>query len=195
MAKTTKITSTKPKHFYEQPEFAAEYLAFSIIVLAITSFVWALFGARLHSGNADQTVNAFLFERFSTFQNAGWPGQHTFLIKWPLFLLARLFGYSEATFIAFTVLVTTATIAGLVYLLSRVEKRPLVLGTICLALASVLMLVPAMPYAGGILPVNLAMFTTRNIEYLWYIAALVLLVRKQRFIHWHFLIVASLLFH
>jgi len=51
---------------------------------------------------------AFLFESANTFRNALLPGQHTFLLKWPLFLLIHLFGATGTVFSVFTVCVGTA---------------------------------------------------------------------------------------
>ncbi|MDB5164891.1 MAG: hypothetical protein JWL89_517, partial [Candidatus Saccharibacteria bacterium] len=72
------------------------------------------------------------------------------------------------------------TLSALVYVLYRIERRPLVLGTLLLALASILLLVPAQPYPGGILPVNMAMLATRNVEYAVFVGALVLLAKSPR---------------
>jgi LmbE family N-acetylglucosaminyl deacetylase len=77
-------------------------------------------------------------------------------------------------------LLSVVTVGAFAYVLSRIEKRSLVFGTICLALSSVLLLVPAAPYAGGLLPVNMAMLATRNIEYILYIVALIFFARSGR---------------
>ncbi len=114
------------------------------------------------------------------------PGSHSFLLKWPLFLLIKLFGASPTTFIAFTVGVALITVAALGLIIYKIERRGLVFGTICLSLASVLLLVPAQPYGGAILPVNMAMLPTRNLEYVLYIASLVLFVRTPRMRSWRF---------
>ena len=158
--------------------FPKFYLLFSLLTLASTTFIWSLLGARLQNSNSDQLSNAYLFKSSAIFHAATMPDQHTFILKWPIFLLIRLFGYSRASFITFTVLIAMATVASLAYLLYRIERRKLVFGTLCLALASVLLLVPTMPYAGGILPVNMAMITTRNIEYILYILSMVLILQN-----------------
>src|SRR5579859_342137 len=162
------------------------YVGLAAIVLMVTTFFWALLGARLNQLNADQLVNSFLFEDANTLHNAAFPGSHTFLIKWPIFFLIGAFGSSRNLFIALTVLIAMATIAGLMYVLWRINRRPLIFGTLCLALASVLLLVPTVPYPGALLPVNMAMITTRNLEYLLYIAALALTVRAPRVKSWSF---------
>ncbi|HSX33774.1 MAG TPA: PIG-L family deacetylase [Candidatus Saccharimonadales bacterium] len=155
-------------------------------VLLATSWYWAVLGARIHMSNSDQLVNTYLFDNAKTFHGAQWPDQHTFLLKWPLFLVVHLFGATPHAFTAFTVGVVLATVGLLALILYRIERRPLVFGTLCLALASVLLLIPAQPYPGGILPVNMAMLTTRNIEYLVFISSIALLVYAPRMRHWKF---------
>ncbi|HSW98441.1 MAG TPA: PIG-L family deacetylase [Candidatus Saccharimonadales bacterium] len=159
--------------------FARLYVLLALVVLAATTLLWSLLGARVQSGNADQLVNSYLLEHASTFKDALLPGQHTFLFKWPLFLVIKLAGFSAGSFVVATVAVVLATVGLLAFVLYRIERRPLVFGTICLALASALLLVPAQPYAGALLPVNMAMLATRNLEYVLYIAGLVLFLRAK----------------
>src|SRR5665811_1863172 len=163
-----------------KPKFARVYVFVSLVILLATTLLWAILGAKLQQGNADQLVNVYLFGHSATFHGALLPGQHTFLFKWPLFLLVKLFGSSAIAFLVFTVGTVLVTVAALAAIIYKIERRPLVFGTLCLALASVLLLVPAQPYAGAILPVNMAMLTTRNLEYVLYIASLVLLIRSPR---------------
>lgn len=169
-----------------QPVFVKGYVYFSLLVLFATTIVWALLGARLQQHNADQLVGPYLFQHVSVLKGASFPAAHSFLFKWPLFWLVKLFGYSNTAYLSLTVLVVLATVGGLVAVIHRIERRPLVFGTLCLALATVLLAVPAQPYAGGLLPVNMAMLTTRNLEYILYIMALVLFVQARRFRSWRF---------
>ena len=173
-----------------QPAFAKAYVIASLAVLLATTLLWSILGAKLQQGNADQLVNPYLFEHSATFHGALFPGQHSFLLKWPLFWLVRLFGSSPGAFIGVTVATVMATVAALAALLHRIERRPLVFGTLCLALASVLLMVPAQPYAGGLLPVNMAMLTTRNLEYIVYITSLALFIRSPRLRSWGFWLAA-----
>ncbi len=170
----------------ESALFAKVYLFTSIFILLATTLFWSIKGAVLQLSNADQLVDPYLFQSSSTFHNAQFPGAHTFLLKWPLFYLIKLFGYSSASFVIITVSVVLLTIAILAFILYRIEHRPLVLGTLFLALASTLLLIPAQPYSGGLLPVNMAMLTTRNLEYAFYLASLMLFVRAQRIKSWPF---------
>jgi len=161
--------------------FKSPYVIFSTSILIITTLWWSILGAVLQSTNADQIINSYLFENTQTFNSALIPSAHTFLIKWPLFIIERLSGHSALALVTLTVLVSVATVVGLAYLLYRIDRRPKVFGTAMLALAGVLLFIPAQPYAGGLLPVNFAMLATRNIEYLFYILSLVLIIRAPRF--------------
>ena len=174
-------------------EFGRLFMVLALIILLATTVFWSILGANLHSANADQSVNSLLFENSATFHNAYLPSAHSFLIKWPLFIAVKFFGYSKTSLITLTVLTSLVTIGFLALILYRIERRPLVFGTICLALASVLLLVPSVPYAGALLPANMAMLATRNIEYIFYIVSVILLVRAPRIKSWYFWSAAVLL--
>ena len=149
----------------------------SVGVLIATTLYWAALSAILHEANADQLIDAYLFENSVTFQSALFPGAHTFLLKWPLFILMYTFGHQPEVFLAATLGVVLATVGFLVYLLYKIEPRPVVFGLLCLCLASVLLLIPAQPYPGALLPVNFAMTTTRNLEYVVFVWCLWRLAR------------------
>ena len=162
------------------------YLIACLMVLLAATLLWAILGAKLHTTNADQLVDPYLFKDAKTFHEATFPTAHTQLLKWPIFWLVGAFGATAMGFIVATVALVLITVAGLVWLLWRIDRRPLVFGTFCLALALVLMLIPAQPYAGGLLPVNMAMLATRNIEYLFFVGALILLVKAPKLKSWQF---------
>ena len=162
-------------------------------ILLLTVVWWSVLSARVQQSNADQLVNAYLFKDTKTFQGAIFPDQHTQLIKWPLFLLVRVFGFSVNSFIILTMALVVGTVACFVALLRHIERRPLVFGTLCLALTSALLLVPAQPYAGALLPVNMAMLTTRNIEYILYVIGLLLIVKSSRVRCWQFWVAVIIL--
>lgn len=166
--------------------FGRLYAAGAVVVLLGTTLFWSLLGARLQLGNADQLVNTYLAENSSVFQNASLPAAHSFLMKWPLFWLTQLYGANDAAFITFTLLTVLVTVGVLVGILYLLDRRLLVFGTLCLALASVLLLIPAQPYPGALLPANMAMAATRNLEYILYIAAIVLFIRSPRLKTWGF---------
>jgi LmbE family N-acetylglucosaminyl deacetylase len=161
--------------------FAKLYMGAAVVILLATTFLWAYLSARVQGGNADQLIDAYLLQDGATFRGADFPGAHSFLVKWPLFLLIKLAGFSAGAFLWYTVGIVLLTVGALAFILYRIERRPLVFGTLCLALASVLLLVPAQPYPGALLPVNMAMLTTRNLEYVLFIFGLFLLVRSPKF--------------
>lgn len=200
-AKTKKIVSDpvapaslntkKPRHL--SLNFPKVFVISTVLVLLGTTLLWSILSAKLQQVNADQIINSYLFENSKTFHGAVFPSSHSFLFKWPLFFLVSLVGISSFSLILFTVLVTLFTVGFFIFVLSRIERRPLYFGAICLALASVLLLVPAQPYAGGLLPVNMAMITTRNLEYIFYVTTLVLLISAPRLRNRNFLLATLLL--
>ncbi len=152
----------------------------AFVVLLATTIYWAVLSARLQGINADQLVDSYLFQSAHTFHLAIFPGAHSFLLKWPIFWLMHLFGYGSGSYVWATVGLTVATILGLVAVLFCLLRRQLLLfATLCLALASVLLLIPAQPTAGALLPVNLAMTTTRNIEYLFFLASVYAFIKSR----------------
>ncbi|HEY5695429.1 MAG TPA: PIG-L family deacetylase [Candidatus Saccharimonadales bacterium] len=164
--------------------FAWVYMAGALTILTATTIVWSIVGARINEHNADQLVGSFLFDHGDTFHGAQFPSQHSFLLKWPLFFLIRTLGSSALALDIVTTIISLLTVGGLIYVLYRIERRPLVFGTICLALASMLLLIPTESYPGALLPVNFAMLANRNIEYIFYIISLVMLIKSPRLIHW-----------
>jgi len=61
--------------------------------------------------NADQLVNSYLFDNLKTFHGAQWPDQHTFLLKWPLFIAVQLFGATPSAFASLTVATVLLTVS------------------------------------------------------------------------------------
>ncbi len=161
--------------------FRTFFVVAALAILFVTTIFWSFLGAVVHQGNADQLVNAFLFEQGDTLSKAIMPSQHTFLLKWPLFWLIKTLGYTYIANVAVTVAVTLATVGAVTFVIYRIlAKKPIAFGLVCLTMAAVLLPIAAQPYAGAILPVNMAMLTTRNLEYAVYIGALLLLVRLPK---------------
>lgn len=158
--------------------FGTYYARFALATLAVTSAWWAWIDAGVQFVNADQIINPLLMRDVASLQDAVLPSAHTFLLKFPFFGLVRLFGLNAAAYQAISTLLVVVTVLGFAYILHRLDPRPVRFATYCLGLASVLLLVFAQPYAGGLLPVNMAMITTRNIEYLCYIGALLCIARS-----------------
>jgi LmbE family N-acetylglucosaminyl deacetylase len=175
------------RKFISHSDFNKYYPLFGLLILLLTTFFWSLLGAKLQQRNSDQLVNAYLFQHLTVLHGALIPSQHTFLLKWPLFILMALFGLSAATYISFTVAIALITVGLLALVIYRIESRPLVFGTICLLLASVMLLIPADASAGTLLPVNMAMITTRNLEYILYILSLFMFTRSLKIKSWSFL--------
>jgi LmbE family N-acetylglucosaminyl deacetylase len=178
--------SKKLSSIIKTSHFAKVYMALSVVILFVTTIFWSLLSAKIQAGNADQLVNTDLFKNSATFRNATFSSTHSFLLKWPIFWFIKLFGATNLDFIIFTIVIVIITVAALLAIIYKIERRPLVFGTICLALASVLLLVPAQPYAGDILPVNMAMLATRNLEYIVYILSLIIIIRLPRIKSWGF---------
>jgi len=160
--------------------FQDMYLITAGVVLLASVLFWAILGAHLQVHNADQLSDPYLFSDAKTFHGAVFPSTHTFLLKWPIFWLLSVAGVTSAHLTIATVSVTLVTAMALAFILYKIERRPWVLGTLYLALAFILLLVPAQPYVGGLLPVNMAMLTTRNLEYALYLGCLVLFIRGRR---------------
>ncbi|MBC7546796.1 PIG-L family deacetylase [Candidatus Saccharibacteria bacterium] len=173
--------------------FKNGYALLSVVLLSMVAAFVGYQGALVQQSNADQIVNPYLFENSHVMHGAQYPSQHTFLLKWPLFFIIHLFHSSNASYRAMTVAVMLVTIGSMALLLRRIERRPLVFGTLCLALASTLLLIPAQPYVGGILPTNMAMVATRNIEYIVFILSIVLLTWPERKQFWRYAAGATLL--
>ena len=173
--------------------FKYVYLAFSVLALLTTTVYWAVLSTRVQLSNADELANGDIMGHIHDLSSAILPGQHTFLLKWPLFLLVGALGNTKNAVTLLTVAIALITIGAFAFILYRIERRPLVFGTICLALASMLLLVPAEPYPGGILPINMAMLTTRNIEYICYIISLYFVVRAKKMRSLSFILATLLL--
>jgi putative flippase GtrA/LmbE family N-acetylglucosaminyl deacetylase len=173
--------------------FKKYYGIASVVVLLLTTLYWSYLGAIIHMGNADQLVDPLLFESASVFKGAQFPAAHTFLLKWPLFFIIRLANYSVFSFVATTICLSLLSVITLAAIIRRIDRRPLVWGTSYLALACVLLMVPAQPVAGAWLPMNFAMLATRNLEYVLYLAILGLLAYRSKIFGWRTALAALLL--
>jgi len=161
-------------------KFPIWYARIAVFVLLLTTVFWSILSARIQLDNADQLVNSFMLQNAATFHGAMFPDAHSFLLKLPLFWLVQLFGATPFWYSFVTVFLVLVTVGALAYLLSLIEKRPVVLATIYLALALCLLLIPTQPALNSLLPINLAMMTTRNIEYIVFIVGLILIVKSVR---------------
>ncbi len=169
----------KARRDVANPIFQKAYLGVSLGVLGVTTAFWSLLGAITQSGNADQLANSYLQENSATFAGAVLPDQHTFLFKLPLFWLTQVIGGTSASYVFVTMLTVIITIGLFAFILYRIQPKPFMIGTIFLALALVLMMIPSEPYTNALLPTNMAMLTTRNLEYILFIGAVLLSVRAK----------------
>jgi hypothetical protein len=152
----------------------------SLAVLAFTVLYWTFMGTVVHMDNADQLADPRLFDSAEIFRGAVFPGAHTFLLKWPVFWLIALLHHSHIAFYLAGFALTGTVVALIVWMITKIEKRPVVRSALVLALASILLVIPAQPYAGALLPVNMAMLATRNIEYAFFILAVWFVVPSRR---------------
>jgi hypothetical protein len=162
------------------------YVLFSLTVLLLTTVFWSVLSAKIQNYNADQLSYPLQFLHYSSLQKAVIPSTHSFLVKWPLFVFLAQIGPTLNWLLIATVALCLLTVGGLIYFIYRIEKRPLIFGTLCLALASMLLMIPAQPFPGSLLPVNFAMLTTRNICYLILILGIYLALRYKRILSWKF---------
>lgn len=160
------------------------YLLAASLALGISTVIWSIVIARLQQGNADQLANGFLFTDANTFRHAQFPAQHTQLLKWPLFWLLGSLHNAAAAYSAVTAILSMVTVGALAYLLARIVLGQALLATLYVALTCVLMLIPAQVMGGVSSPLSMAMVSGRNVEYIVYIGALVLLLPKAKANEW-----------
>lgn len=169
------------------------YMYGCCLVLFGSTAAWALAGAHLQQNNADQFADGFLFEDGRTFRGAIFPQAHAQFLKWPLFWLLGRLHNSPGSYLVLSTAVALACVAVFAWMLYRIERRPLVFGTMCLALASVLAMVPAFVQGHTSAPLNMSLLTGRNLEYVVYVAALALLVRARGWKTWQWAAAGTLL--
>jgi LmbE family N-acetylglucosaminyl deacetylase len=167
--------------YIKTPRFANRYFIGATITLGLSTVCWAIIGSIIQLGNADQLANASLLKDPATFNGSLLPDQHTFLLKLPFFYLIQLLGATPFAYCFVTVLAVLITVGALAFILWRIERRPLYIGTIFLLLAACLIFIPTEPYAGALLPTSFSMITTRNIEYIIFILSLIGIIRAKTF--------------
>lgn len=169
------------------------FAIFALAVLVITTVFWATLGARANMANSDQLADSYMFESWQTFREAHFPATHTFLLKWPLFVITSVFDNSSTSIQVVTVGVVLATVLAVAYLAWRIIRRPVTWAMLVLTLALAMLLVPIQASPNTLLPVNMAMLTTRNLEYVVYILGLALLVKSPRLLSWRFVLATAVL--
>jgi hypothetical protein len=148
------------------------YIAFAL--LGIVTIYCAWYANYFLSGNSDDIVYPYLFRHFQL-HDILLPGQHSNILKFPLFILLALIPYTFTTFTITNIgLVLIAVLGWAALLIWVFGKRysPI----ICLTLASVLL-------GSQLLNYDLLGMTIRNIEYPIVLAFIIcsgLLLRRQR---------------
>lgn len=176
-----KIKKTSKKSKVIKLSFSYTYLIFASIFLGISTIFWSYIGADLHNENSDQLIISYLFNGFDSTNAALLPSAHNFLIKWPLFYLISIFTSPGIGIIFLSILSSLLSVFALAFILFKIEKRPVVLATIYISLASMLLLIPSVPVSGQLIPVNMAMLATRNMEYIIYILCLWLFLKSYSY--------------
>lgn len=152
------------------------------LVLITTSTFVAYKSASIQNFNQDNLANGLMFESKAIFHDSYFQGDHTFLLKWPIF---ALIGRADSSSIAFKIAsaglyaITVAAIAVLVYFVSKKNKS--VTSLMLLAVSLILVLVPSQPAPAFPSPVNMVMTTTRNLEFVIFFVIIWLFSRIVRF--------------
>jgi LmbE family N-acetylglucosaminyl deacetylase len=153
------------------------FIIVALCILFGTTIFWSIQAALIYQYNADQIADPYLFTSLDTFTHSLFPAQHSFLVKWPLFLAVALFHNSPYALIAMTVITSLITVAALAVLLAKIEKRPAILALLYVALSSVLLGTTMEPSPGSLLPIGIGMLATRNIEYIIFLIATLLIIK------------------
>ncbi|MBL8122460.1 PIG-L family deacetylase [Candidatus Saccharibacteria bacterium] len=169
------------------------FAIFALVALVVTTLFWATLGARANMNNSDQLADSYMFESWHTFQKSHFPATHTFLLKWPIFIATSAFGNTDTSIQIATIAVVTLTVLAMAYLAWRIIRRPVAWAMLVLTLALATLLIPIQASPTTLLPVNMAMLTTRNLEYIVYILCLAMIVKTVRLRSWCF-VLATMLF-
>lgn len=185
IGKIRQVIKPLPEHhvpdIVKHPLVARIFASLSLLCLLATTVYWSILSARIMRFNSDQLVDAYMLSSTQTFNASLFPGAHTQLVKWPLFWLVKLMGFSQISFIATTVVITLLTVSILAYIIHKIDRRAYVFGILCLILTATLLMIPTESYSGALLPVNFAMLTTRNIEYAIYLWCIYSVVKAKRY--------------
>lgn len=155
-------------------------LVFLLLVVVYTAYKTAI----MNFNNADALVDNYMFSDWHTFHQASFAAAHTQMLKWPLFALMEAFGHFKTTVIAGTIAFAIVPYAAFTWVLYKTAGRRW-LPVLTLILASVIVLTPLQVQSTW-LPVNLAMLTTRNLEYALYILYIYLALKGMRGSKWSF---------
>ncbi len=163
-------------------------LIISVAILLGTSIYVGYKSGVIQTNNHDNLIDNFMFESPETFKESLFPAAHTFLMKWPIFALSALLGNSPQVYIAGAAALYTITVLGfllVIFILTKHNK--LITAFSALVLSNILLMIPPQPIDGALLPLNMAMITTRNVEFLLLFAFIFFAVRSKKIISASFL--------
>lgn len=153
----------------------------SLLALVGSSLYIGQKSALIHTSNADSIIDGYMFEGMETFQESIFPGTHSFLLKWPVFAISAFFGNTESTYVITTILLYLATVCGFLFVIYRLTNKDLHITALAgFILTCTLLLVPPQPLPGALLPLNMAMVTTRNIEFLFLFGFIYLILKSKK---------------
>ena len=151
----------------------------SLVVLFLLIGYFGYYSGRLLLNNADQIADILLFANKNILSGALFSSAHSFFIKWPIFYLISLVSDIKIG------LVVSSTLINLLVFTFIIALVRIIIGNwpktilVTLAVASTYILIPLEPHLGALLPVNFAMLTTRNIEYVVFIISIIFITKAS----------------
>lgn len=170
--------------FRQRVKNVCQSITIDHVILCLS--VLALFGASLFIGyhsaianqfNADTVADNYMFMDVTGPHQVVAPGTHTYLLKWPLFLLHNAWGFTLGSYIAICMGLSAITYLGFLFFTYKVAPSKKIVSLIALLLTAIILLTKPFASTDSFSLVNIAMPTIRNIEYLLYFGFLALLVR------------------
>lgn len=175
------------------PKLSLETIAWwiSLAILGVVGTYTSYKTAITNFYNADAVVDTLIFPNFHQLNNVYVPAQHTFLLKWPFFLLQHLFPITKTNYVILTLFFAIVAYFGIILFIARLIHNRRASTIVTLLFAGIILL--EFPIAHWLYaPVNLAMTTTRNIEYVVFFGVLYFLFAGIRR-WWHFAIAVTLM--
>lgn len=140
-----------------------------LICMAVTVYV-GYKTARVQSFNNDSIITNLMVADPSKIPQAVFLDDHSFMMKWPLLIVSDVFMSSFQVYLSSTVILYATTVFGFIATIYWLSKRNVKFTSLLsLLMTSTLSLVPIQP-GGNLLPVNMAMISTRNLEIIFFLA-------------------------
>ena len=121
---------------------------------------------------ADSLADNYMFFGVNGLDQLAVPGTHTYLLKWPVFLLNNAVGFNLQTYVAVSVGLALITYLGFLFFVYKVAPSIRIVGMTALALALIVLMTKTYLTDESFSLMGLAMPNIRNIEYLIYFAVL-----------------------